>query len=120
MNLTLAACTGHQPSLWDHEPGHETDTTTAMAICTDCPIRPACLASALANEGGSARYRYGIFGATTPQQRADLHPAREPTRCGTTAMYAAHKRAGEAPCPPCQDAMTSYERARPPRTRKAA
>lgn len=38
----------------------------ALAICGGCPIREACLATAM---GSHHTIRYGIWGGTTPEQR---------------------------------------------------
>lgn len=42
------------------------DIAAAKAVCIDCIVRTKCLAYAVANEG------YGVWGATTPEERKQL------------------------------------------------
>lgn len=65
------------------------DVAEAQAICERCPTerRDTCLQDALAAEqGASIDYRHGIYGGTTPEQRAALDPTT-----GTRTSYH-HKR----------------------------
>lgn len=65
-----AACRTHPATWWDTDHGDK-HLTDAIAICATCPVRNACLADAMRHEGrASARNRAGIWGGTTPEQRA--------------------------------------------------
>lgn len=44
----------------------------AAKFCHTCPVRPACLWTALGFESGDHQHRYGLFGALSPRQRTDL------------------------------------------------
>lgn len=45
----------------------------AIAICADCPVRTVCLTEALEREGGLAsQSRFGVWGGTTPSDRARM------------------------------------------------
>lgn len=44
---------------------HQERETRALAVCATCPVRPECLDAYLTEEEG-------IFGGTTPEQRAQL------------------------------------------------
>lgn len=45
----------------------------AFIVCYGCPVRPECLEDALARERGlPVGRRFGVYAATTPQQRCDL------------------------------------------------
>ena len=56
------ACAGEDPDLFFDEE----DPAPAQAICRRCPARAACLAYAILNE------EFGVWGGTTPQERAAL------------------------------------------------
>jgi WhiB family redox-sensing transcriptional regulator len=43
--MSLLPCRVHDPDLWFAEA--PADVETAKALCTDCPLRRACLAGAL-------------------------------------------------------------------------
>ena len=45
--LTLAACVGEDPTMFDHENKHRHGD--AALICNTCPVRADCLADALAD-----------------------------------------------------------------------
>ena len=67
-----AACLGDP---WPFHPDQTTGDAyeAALAICRDCPVRAACLEGALAMEGaGDARTRHGVWGGTTPEDRARM------------------------------------------------
>lgn len=83
----------------------------ALAICRDCPVRAACLEAALAMEGaGDARSRYGVWGGTTPEDRARMMRRRKRVggqprpECGTANGYRWHLHHGEDPCDACREA----------------
>ncbi|MEU2450074.1 WhiB family transcriptional regulator [Streptomyces sp. NPDC012765] len=62
-----AACAG------ERLPEFESSTDAAKAICATCPVRPACLADAMAEEGTDGRgYRAGVRGGLDAGERADL------------------------------------------------
>jgi WhiB family transcriptional regulator, redox-sensing transcriptional regulator len=60
-----AACFGVDPDVFF--PISEEEAGPALAFCTSCGIREECLAWALKNGE-----RYGVWGATTEQQRRRL------------------------------------------------
>ncbi|MFG3051811.1 WhiB family transcriptional regulator [Kitasatospora sp. NPDC048239] len=52
----------------------------AKRECHRCPIKDACREEALLREGSSAaKYRYGIWGATTPAERRAIYDTRRKT-----------------------------------------
>ena len=63
------ACATHDPELFfpgeNAPPSHAAD---ALAVCETCPARAACLDLAMTSEASS--HRHGIYGGTTPQERA--------------------------------------------------
>lgn len=70
---TRAACRGMGDTLFFSR--SERTITQAKAICAGCPVRPECLAEALAYESGKAvADRPGVFGATTGGDRWVLDP----------------------------------------------
>ena len=75
---TRAACLGTDPSLFipdDHAPSHS--YARGRAVCMGCPARQACLDDAMAREGrAAARYRAGLWGGLSPEQRANLAAVR--------------------------------------------
>lgn len=68
-----AACIDHDPEIW-----FETATVVqALSICGPCPIRQACLAEAIRQEGDEAiGIRFGVRGGTTPAERYYLATGR--------------------------------------------
>ena len=65
MNLSWrnrAACRGVDPDIFF--PVSYEDAVQAKAICTECPVREACLEWALA-----ARERDGVWGGATERER---------------------------------------------------
>jgi hypothetical protein len=76
-----AACAGHDTRHWfAHNPG------PAIRICHTCPVAGECLADAMWDEHGSygsrtgGRWRHGVRGGLTAQQRADLTADRHTRR----------------------------------------
>ena len=49
----------------------EPDYRAALAICARCPVQAPCLDTALLMER-TAGGRHGVWGGTTPQQRAQM------------------------------------------------
>lgn len=77
--LDHAACRGHNPTMWD-TPNHTNIPTranqAALDICADCPVATHCLTETLHHETGlSTTRRAGIYGGTTPAQRARIDTA---------------------------------------------
>ena len=112
-NYPQAACVGHDPELWFRLDKTLTDrdaTKLAVAICSTCPVREACLAQALKDEGGvSVTGRHGIFGGLTPEQRAGTRrQASLLAPCGTPGAARRHRRRGEVVCGPCADSEAAY------------
>ena len=65
-----AACSG---AGYDNFFGEGSRTHTWKAVCASCPVAEVCLWSAMAAElGVPVGHRYGIFGGTTPSQRARM------------------------------------------------
>lgn len=63
----FAACRGADTNLFfpvQTDPGAETQTARAKAICVGCPVRCPCLTYAL-----TTRQRFGIFGGQTAHER---------------------------------------------------
>ena len=74
----------------------------AKALCHTCPAQAACLELAMRNEHGNAKGRDGIYGGTTPAERARMDRGKpRPVSHGTEGGYRTHKRRGEEPCPEC-------------------
>ncbi len=66
-----AACIGEDPAVFFPEPGRvSTDIVAARAVCARCPVRVECLEYALVAED------IGIWGGTTPPQRAAIRRQR--------------------------------------------
>ncbi|EWT06662.1 WhiB family transcriptional regulator [Intrasporangium chromatireducens Q5-1] len=61
-----AACRDWPAYLWTDDYTHA-QTSPAIPICEECPVRGACLASALVYGD-----EYGIYGGTTASERARL------------------------------------------------
>jgi len=58
-------------------PGDTAATEYAKSICALCPVRPTCLAEALAEEGGRTKVnRFGVRGGLTHSQRYALYTRR--------------------------------------------
>ena len=87
------ACTGLQ----DHPRPHE--------LCNDCPVRLACLTNVMHVEQHlESGYIVG-HAAIREEIRVRLRlPRPRRAKCGTSAGYGAHLRAGEDACPPCLEA----------------
>jgi WhiB family transcriptional regulator, redox-sensing transcriptional regulator len=66
----LAACQGIDPEIF-YPASDEDDAWEAKAICSECPVRQACLEHALAH-----REREGVWGGTTERERRRIHRQR--------------------------------------------
>ncbi|HBF79886.1 MAG TPA: hypothetical protein DD420_08115, partial [Streptomyces sp.] len=121
MNKTIAEqaiCAQTDPELFFPEKGQHDKTRSAIAICTGCPVRRACLAEALAEEGtAGASHRFGVRGGCSPRQRARMakeraereEVARAVAGCGTAKAYYQHLMAGEPIDEACQAASDTFE-----------
>lgn len=121
-----AACRDEHSDVMFPEPGDADGKAYAKSICAGCPVLDACLAEALADEGGKTKaYRFGVRGGLTPSQRyaryrasradePEPEPVAEvtPGACGTNAGYARHMRHNTPPCDPCRAAHNADNRAR--------
>lgn len=65
-----AVCPEVDPSLFFLERGQS--STHARSVCAGCPVRRPCLTDALRRPGDVATGGYGIWGATSPEQREYL------------------------------------------------
>ncbi len=63
-----AACRGSDPALFHSTPAAHRQ---AQLICRRCPVAEICLWSAMVDEAPTP-YRYGVWGATTPADRARI------------------------------------------------
>lgn len=92
--LLQAACAGPdyegRRDLWFPTPGDQYAREAAIAVCTSCPVRRACLTDALAEEGGSGHEkRHGIRGGLTSRQRRTLYERVLKARAGRARKKAA-------------------------------
>jgi hypothetical protein len=83
--MAEAACAGTDTNLFFPGPNAKADQAAAKAVCAGCPVRDPCLAEALYGpQAGSDDA--GVFGGTTPAERARLriqtrgYRLRQPTR----------------------------------------
>ena len=65
-----AVCLTEEPEKFFPDPSDVRGTTDALAICGGCTQRATCLGLAMASEADGLRH--GIFGGTTPRQRAQI------------------------------------------------
>jgi hypothetical protein len=73
--LQHAACRadGIDPE-WFYPDNNIVGIERARAICKTCPVRYACLADCLRQEGGrSSLSRWGVYAGLTPRQRVRLY-----------------------------------------------
>jgi WhiB family redox-sensing transcriptional regulator len=85
-----AACvvSGVDPEVFfpvDERPG-SAGVARAKAVCGRCPVRPECLAEAMAVEDPAERW--GVFGGLAPAQRAQLWTRRHPDPAATPVASA--------------------------------
>jgi WhiB family redox-sensing transcriptional regulator len=76
--LPGALCKGQDPSPWFPRPGGSMDR--AKAICRVCPARVPCLDWAV-----QAGERAGVWGGTSPDERAQIRTQHHGTPPGTAA-----------------------------------
>lgn len=78
---------------------------SAKLVCRLCPVQAECLELAMAMEFGGKNARDGIYGGTTPSERASMWKRRpKPINHGTEGGLRTHRRRGEEPCEPCRKA----------------
>ena len=70
-----ALCAQADPDAWF--PGLGETTAVAKRICAACPVRAQCLNYALSGADTWGGISTGIWGATTPRERAALRRARK-------------------------------------------
>lgn len=70
------------PEIWFADrstPEGIADTELAIAICRSCPLVKPCLEQAMREEGSATtRYRSGVRGGLTPDERRDRYEAGRP------------------------------------------
>jgi hypothetical protein len=85
-NTTAPACRKLEPVLLDGLFFSEgaTEQAVAKAVCATCPLIDACRDRAMtAEKGVPETFRFGVFGGTTPAERAALDTGRECVDCQT-------------------------------------
>lgn len=127
-----ARCQGRDVANFYPETGDLRTARAAKTFCDGCPVRLPCLEYALSLPDGSD---FGIWGATSKKQRAELRRAaklaavlaerfppadqvahehqrshRPLPPCGTTRAYLRHRRRGEDIDPACRVAGREYQR----------
>ena len=83
----------------------------ALAVCAECPVRPACRAWAEHNRDivdGVAIH--GVVGGVGMVSRRAPGPKAPLMPCGTRAAYVRHLRYGEDPCGACGAANAVHGR----------
>ena len=110
---TRAVCRDEDPELFfpigSGEPALRQEKA-AQEVCRRCPVQNECGAWAVESHQLS-----GVWGAMSERQlRAAVRRRRPGTNrgaqlqpCGTSAAYQRHRRAGEQPCQPCQQARAA-------------
>ena len=70
-----AACKGKPITMFvpDTDMPRDRDYVAALQYCKGCPVRVYCLNYAMEYEQDQ-RYRFGVFGGMTPQERAQYEP----------------------------------------------
>jgi WhiB family redox-sensing transcriptional regulator len=72
-----ALCAQADPDAWFPQRGQHTLAKTAIEICRVCPVRAQCLDYALSGADTWGGIATGIWGDTTPQERAQLRQQRK-------------------------------------------
>lgn len=72
-----ALCAQTDPDLWYPELGGHAQAALARRICRACPVRAECLDYALAGADTWNGLTTGIWGGTTPRERARIRRARK-------------------------------------------
>ena len=67
-----ALCAEADPDAWFPDRGRRESLTFAKRICGHCPVRAECLDYALSGADTWAGIASGIWGGTTPRERAQL------------------------------------------------
>ena len=68
-----ASCAQADPELFFPSSRHSELLLRPLAVCEQCPVRDACLADAmLAEQDAAYGCRFGIWGGTTPSERAAM------------------------------------------------
>jgi WhiB family redox-sensing transcriptional regulator len=75
--LDQAACRDRDPEQFFPEPGEQTKTAEAKAICASCQVRDHCLDLAVKAADGLDQ-DHGVFGGTLPAERSRLRGNRFP------------------------------------------
>jgi WhiB family transcriptional regulator, redox-sensing transcriptional regulator len=86
-----AACRDSDPERFFPEPGEQTKSAEAKAICGSCQVRDHCLELALKAAGGLDQ-DHGVFGGTLPAERSPLRGNRFPA----PSVYREHRELAEA------------------------
>jgi WhiB family transcriptional regulator, redox-sensing transcriptional regulator len=76
--LPGALCKGQDPALWFPRTGQS--HAKGVAVCSACPARIRCLDWAI-----RAGEKAGVWGGTTPEERALIHGARKSKASGRIA-----------------------------------
>jgi WhiB family transcriptional regulator, redox-sensing transcriptional regulator len=67
-----ALCAGADPDAWFPDRSRRQSLTLAKRICGHCPVRAECLDYALSGADTWAGISNGIWGGTTPRDRAQI------------------------------------------------
>lgn len=91
----LAACAGMDVNMFIPEARGEGQLlyVPARQVCAGCPVRKACLDYALAN-----REEFGMWGGTTPTERAEIGYGPPILTCGACAKRVARTSANQKYC----------------------
>ncbi|HEY9367890.1 WhiB family transcriptional regulator [Streptomyces sp.] len=136
---SAAECLNTDPEVMFPDPSDRKGNERARSICATCPVRKACLAAAMDEEGGKAKEsRWGVRGGLTGGQRYYLRTrnrmprangekprAKQPSTrplapCGTGAAYDRHVRNHEPVDNACREAHNAERRAARARKKAAA
>jgi WhiB family redox-sensing transcriptional regulator len=117
-----AACKGRTELSWFASDNRQYDLSSkaeALALCSGCRVRAACLEDAL-SEGN---FQFGIRGGLTAKERLDMPRRRfrvSVAECGTDAGYYRHlRKLQETACGPCKRAHADAQSLRKPEFRPA-
>lgn len=72
-----ALCAQTDPDIWFPEIGGHREAAIARRICRACPVRAECLDYALAGADTWNGLATGIWGGTSPRERARIRQARK-------------------------------------------
>lgn len=72
----LALCAEADPDAWFPRIGERSAATLAKLICGRCPVRAECLELALSGADTWQGISTGIWGGTTPAERAEIRRER--------------------------------------------